>query len=101
MLLQSRKKKYFLDSHHSVAPAAASRWALAKMRRSGVGILQAVTDISAESSCGVPVFKAVSRGGSRQLGKGLTAAQTRTSAGMEMVERVSATRAAADFQDVR
>lgn len=89
MNLQSVKKEYFLDSHHSIDPKKTVAMATEALAKMGSDYFGGLEEIGGLDFMGLPVYKVVCKNGLNEWGKGITKEQCMASATMERVERIS------------
>lgn len=88
--LQTVHKLYTKDSYHSVAPEETVKLATRKLKRFWHGAFYGLQEIGNADLIGLPVYRVSCSKNFNEWGKGITPEQSRASAIMERVERISA-----------
>ena len=96
IFLKNVKKSYTKDSYHSVAPEETIKIATRKLKHFWHGAFYGLQEIGSFDTIGLPVYRVSCLRNYNEWGKGITIEQSKASAVMERVERISS---AAPFRD--
>ncbi len=90
-------KAYTVDSHHPIDPKISIERAKERLRGMGKGLFGGLLEIGYRDSFGLPIYKVLGSHLYNEWGKGITPEQSKASALMERIERISAS---AKFQPI-